>query len=68
MGFYGLNLISCFIIFLIALLLYGPKYLQILIKDLCASLSNFIRRVLKLYNTKTNDNESRSETDITSGR
>jgi len=67
MGFYGLNLISFLIIFLIALLLFGPKYLQILLKDLYISWSNYIKILLKLYNTKSNDNKSDSETDITSG-
>ena len=38
MGFYGLNLASYLIIFLIALLLFGPKYLHTILKDLNASL------------------------------
>ena len=38
MGFYGLNLASCLIIFLIALLLFGPKYLHTILNDLNASL------------------------------
>lgn len=66
MGFYGLNLISFFIIFLIALLLFGPKYLQTLLKDLHVSWSNFVKLLLKLYGTKSNDNKSQSKTDITS--
>jgi hypothetical protein len=67
MGFYRLNLISCLIIFLIALLLFGPKYLKILLKDLYMSCANCIIILLKLYNAKSNDNKSESETDITRG-
>jgi Sec-independent protein translocase protein TatA len=67
MGFYGLNLISFLIIFLIALLLFGPRYLHIILKDLYISVGNYIKILLKLYNTKLNDNKSESETDITSG-
>lgn len=63
MGFYGLNLVSCIIIFLIALLLFGPKYLHIILKDLNAS-----RRYLsKKYKKQLNDNKSQPEKDITSG-
>lgn len=67
MGFYGLNLISFLIIFLIALLLFGPKYLHIILKDLTISGRNCIKILLKLYNAKSNDNKIDSETDITSG-
>lgn len=67
MRFYGLNLISFLIIFLIALLLFGPKYLHIILKDLTISGRNCIKLLLKLYNTKSNDNKIDSETDITSG-
>lgn len=67
MGFYGLNLISFLIIFLIALLLFGPKYLHIILKDLTISGQNYIKILLKLNNVKSNDNKSESETDITSG-
>lgn len=67
MGFYGLNLISFLIIFLIALLLFGPRYLYIILKDLTISGRNSIKTLLKLYNAKSNDNKSESETDITSG-
>ncbi|MEN9916486.1 MAG: hypothetical protein RLY40_418 [Pseudomonadota bacterium] len=66
MGFYGLNLISFFFIFVIALLLFGPGYLHIILKDLSSSWYNFIKILLK-YNKKSNDNKSESETDITSG-
>lgn len=67
MGFYGLNLISFLIIFLIAWLLFGPKYLHNIFKDLTVSGRNGIKILLKLYNAKSNDNKSDSETDITSG-
>lgn len=67
MGFYGLNLISFLIIFLIALLLFGPKYLCVILKDLTISGRNCIRILLKLYNAKSNDNKTESETDISSG-
>ena len=67
MGFYGLNLISFLIIFMIALLLFGPKYLHIILKDLTISGRNYINILLKLNNVKSNDNKSKSETDITSG-
>jgi Sec-independent protein translocase protein TatA len=67
MGFYGLNLISFLIIFLIALLLFGPRYLYSILKDLYASWRNCIKILLKLYSIKLNDNKSESETDITSG-
>jgi|GEM_PF-872902 Sec-independent protein translocase protein TatA len=67
MEFYGLNLISFLIIFLIALLLFGPKYLGIILKDLTISGRNYVKTLLKLYNAKSNDNKSESETDITSG-
>ena len=67
MGFYGLNLISFLIIFLIALLLFGPKYLNFILKDLYASWRNCIRLLLKLYSIKSNDNKPESETDIISG-
>lgn len=67
MGFYGLNLISYLIIFLIALLLFGPKYLLTLLKDVYISWTNYIKILLKLDNTTLNDNKSKSETDITSG-
>lgn len=67
MRFYGLNLISFFIIFLIALLLFGPRYLHVILKDLYISLRNSINILLKLYNKKPNDSNPESETDITSG-
>ena len=67
MGFYGLNLISFLIIFLIALLLFGSRYLHIILKDLTLSGLNCIKTLLKLYNAKSNDNKTDSETDITSG-
>lgn len=67
MGFYGLNLISFLIIFLIALLLFGPRYLHIILKNLTISGRNYIKILLKLNNAKSNDNKSESETDITSG-
>lgn len=67
MGFYGFNLISFLIIFLIALLLFGPKYLQILLKDLYISWFNYIKILLKSYKAKSNDRKSESETDITRG-
>lgn len=67
MGFYGLNLISFLIIFLIALLLFGSRYLHIILKDLILSGLNCIKTLLKLYNAKSNDNKTDSETDITSG-
>jgi Sec-independent protein translocase protein TatA len=67
MGFYGLNLISFLIIFLIALILFGPRYLNIILKDLTISGRNCIKILLKLYNEKSNDNKPESETNITSG-
>lgn len=67
MGFYGLNLISFLIIFLIALLLFGPRYLHIILKDFTISGRNYIKILLKLNNAESNDNKSESETDITSG-
>ena len=67
MGFYGLNLILFLIILLIALLLFGPRYLHIILKDLTISVGNCIKILLKLYNAKSNDNKPESETDITSG-
>lgn len=67
MGIYGLNLISFLIIFLIALLLFGPRYLYTIFKDLTISGRNCIRILLKLYNAKSNDDKTESETDITSG-
>ena len=67
MGFYGLNLLSFLIIFLIALLLFGPRYLHSILKDLTISACNCIKILLKLYNAKSNDNKPESETDITSG-
>jgi len=67
MRFYGLNLISFLIIFLIALLLFGPRYVYIILKDLTISGRNYIKTLLKLYDAKSNDNSSESETDITSG-
>ena len=67
MGFYGLNLIAFLIILLIALLLFGPRYLYIILKDLTISVSNCIKILLKLYNAKSNDNKPESETDITRG-
>lgn len=66
MRFYGLNLISFLIIFLIAMLLFGTGYLHIILKDLVISGRNFIKILLKLYNEKSGDNKSTSETDITS--
>lgn len=67
MGFYGLNLISFFFIFLIALLLFGPRYLYIILKDLSSSWDNFVKILLKFYNEKSKNNKSQSETDIASG-
>lgn len=67
MGFYGLNLLSLLFIFLIALLLFGPNYLRIILKDLTHSWYNGIKILLKFYNAKSNENKSESETDITSG-
>lgn len=67
MGFYGLNLISFFFIFLIALILFGPRYIHIILKDLSSSWYNCIKNLLKFFNEKTNDNKHESETDITSG-
>lgn len=67
MGFYGLNLISFFLIFLIALLLFGPTYLHLIFKDLSNSWYNCIKFLLKFYNEKSNNNKAESETDITSG-
>lgn len=67
MGFYGLNLLSFLIIFLIALLLFGPRYLHLILKDLTISGRKCIKILLNLYNAKLNDNKSESETDITSG-
>jgi len=67
MGFYGFNLISFLIIFLIAWLLFGPKYLQILLKDLYISWFNYIKMVLKSYNSKLNGRKPESKTDITRG-
>lgn len=67
MRFYGLNLLSFLIIFLIALLLFGPRYLRSILKDLTISGRNGIKILLKLYNAKSNDNKSESEKNITSG-
>ncbi len=67
MGFYGLNLTSFLFIFLIALLLFGPRYLGIILKDLYFSWNNCIKIFfLKLYNVRSNDNKTESETDTTS--
>ncbi len=43
MGFYGLNLISFLVIFMIAFLLFGPRYLHIILKDLTISGVNVLR-------------------------
>lgn len=68
MGFYGLNLISFFIIFIIALLLFGPRHLGIILKDLYLSCYKCIRILfLKLYNIESSDSKTDSETDINSG-
>jgi Sec-independent protein translocase protein TatA len=67
MGFYGLNLMSFLIIFLIALLLFGPRYLHIILKDLTISGRHCVKVLLKLYNAKSNDNKPESETNITGG-
>lgn len=68
MGFYGLNLISFLIIFIIALLLFGPKYLGIIFKDLYFSWNKGINFFfLKLYNVNSSDNKTESETDTTGG-
>ena len=66
MGFYGLNLISFFFIFLIALFLFGPRYLHIILKDLSSSWYNCIKILLKFFYEKANDNKHESETDIAS--
>ncbi len=67
MGFYGLNLVSCLIIFLIALLLFGPKYLYTLLKDLNFSLRYLTRYLSREDKKQLNDNKPPPEKDITSG-
>lgn len=67
MGFYGLNLVSCLIIFLIALLLFGPKYLYTLLKDLNFSLRYLTRYLSREDKKQLNDNKPLPEKDITSG-
>jgi Sec-independent protein translocase protein TatA len=67
MGFYGLNLVSCFIIFLIALLLFGPKYLHKIIKDLNASRRDLAKYLSKQENQQLDDNKPEPEKDITGG-
>jgi Sec-independent protein translocase protein TatA len=67
MGFYGLNLVSCVIIFLIALLLFGPKYLYTILKDLNASLRYLARYLPRQDKKQLNDNKLPPKKDITSG-
>ncbi|EDP46849.1 hypothetical protein BEV13_04615 [Rickettsiella grylli] len=68
MKFLGLNLISFFFIFLIALLLFGPRYINGIFKDLYFSWNKCIKIFSsKLFNLKSNDNKTKSETDITCG-
>ncbi len=67
MGFYGLNLVSCLIIFLIALLLFGPKYLHTILKDLNTSLRYAIKYLLRKDKKQIDDNKSQAEKDITGG-
>lgn len=68
MGFYGLNLISFLVICVIALLLFGSKYLREIFEDLRLILRNFIKILLIQDKKQSNDNksESESEADITS--
>lgn len=66
MQFFGLNLISFFFIFLIALLLFGPRYINNIFKNIYFSWSKYIKIFSsKLFNLKSNDNKNKSETDIT---
>lgn len=68
MGFYGLNLISCLIILLIAWSLFGPRYLGIILNNLYLSWHKCIKIfLLTLSNKKSNDNKTESETDTISG-
>lgn len=68
MKFFGLNLISFFFIFLIALLLFGPRYINSIFKDLYFIWGKYIKIFYsKLFNLKSNDNKTKSETDITCG-
>lgn len=66
MGFYGLNLISFLVICVIALLLFGSKYLREIFEDLRLILRNFIKILLIQDKKQSNDNKSESEADITS--
>ncbi len=66
MQFFGLNLISFFFIFLIALLLFGPRYINNIFKNICFPWRKYIKIFYsKLFNLKSNDNKNKSETDIT---
>ena len=67
MGFYGLNLASYLIIFLIALLLFGPKYLHTILKDLNASLRYLTKYLSRRDKTQLDDDKPQVEKDITGG-
>ena len=67
MGFYGLNLASYLIIFLIALLLFGPKYLHTILKDLNASLRYLTKYLSRIDKKQLDDDKPQVEKDITGG-
>ena len=67
MGFYGLNLASYLIIFLIALLLFGPKYLHTILKDLNASLPYLTKYLSRRDKKQLDDDKPQVEKDITGG-
>ena len=67
MGFYGLNLASYLIIFLIALLLFGPKYLHTILKDLNASLRYLTKYLSRRDKKQLDDDKRQVEKDITGG-
>lgn len=67
MGFYGLNIVSCVIIFLIALLLFGPKYLYAILKDLNTSRCYLIKYLSRQDRKQLNDDKSDPEKNITGG-
>ena len=67
MGFYGLNLASYLIIFLIALLVFGPKYLHTILKDLNASLRYLTKYLSRRDKKQLDDDKPQVEKDITGG-
>lgn len=67
MGFYGLNLISLLIIFIIALLLFGPNTLSEIVKDIRLIWKGFISILLFKTKKQSKENKNNAETNITSG-